>query len=314
MVRLMMSEAATYRSPSELIIDPAWPGRTVANDWHVLRSVDEVEAGINCQTVLLDVPIVFNVTRSREVSAWVNTGGKSRASSSASSRLKTCVRYGYIWVSLGNPIQDFFEIPEYHESDRRNIHAATIRVKVSAPRAVENFLDLGHFPFVHPGSLGEEPYTEVKDYDAAILEETNEVLAQKCRAWQPTAMLTATEGYEVEYVYRVPHPYCAILYKANATDMDRMDVIALFVQPVGEEECNANMLLSVIDDQSSNTEIRSFQQMIFAQDKPILENQLPKRLPLDLRAETSVRSDATSTAYRRWLHKRDVRFGTIPQS
>ena len=211
-------------------------------------------------------------------------------------------------------MQNIFEIPEYYEPDRRNIHAATIRVKVSAPRVIENFLDLAHFPFVHPGSLGEEPYTEIKDYDVDILEESNEVLAQKCRVWQPNSMPTATEGYEVEYVYRVPHPYCAILYKANAIDKNRMDVISLFVQPVGEEECNANMLLTIIDDQNSNTEIRSFQQMIFAQDKPILENQVPKRLPLDLRTETSVRCDATSTAYRRWLQKRDVRFGTIPQS
>ena len=309
-----MAEASTYQSPSELIMDSAWPGRTVADDWQVLRSIDEVEADVNYETVLLDIPIGFNVTGSREVRAWINTGCENRTSSSASNRLKTCVRYGYIWVSLGNPIRDFFEIPEYHEPDRRNIHAATIRVKVSAPRAIENFLDLAHFPFVHPGSLGEEPYTEIKDYEVAILEETNEVLAQKCRVWQPISMPTAKEGYEVEYVYRVPHPYCAILYKANAADVDRMDVIALFIQPVGEEESNANMLLSVIDDQNSDTQIRSFQQMIFAQDKPILENQVPKRLPLDLRAETSVRCDATSTAYRRWLQKRDVRFGTIPQS
>ena len=314
MVRPKMAEASTYQSPSELIMDSAWPGRTVADDWQVLRSIDEVEANVNYQTVLLDIPIGFNVTGSREVRAWINTGCEYRTSSSASNRLKTCVRYRYIWVSLGNPIHDFFEIPEYHEPDRRNIHAATIRVKVSAPRAIENFLDLAHFPFVHPGSLGEEPYTEIKDYEVAILEETNEVLAQKCRVWQPISMPTAKEGYEVEYVYRVPHPYCAILYKANAADVDRMDVIALFIQPVGEEESNANMLLSVIDDQNSDTQIRSFQQMIFAQDKPILENQVPKRLPLDLRAETSVRCDATSTAYRRWLHKRDVRFGTIPQS
>jgi len=314
MARPEMTEASRYQSPSELVMDPAWPGRTVADDWQVLRSIDEVEADVNYQTVLLDIPIGFNVTGLREVRAWINTDRENRTSSSASNRLKTCVRYGYIWVSLGNPIRDFFEIPEYHEPDRRNIHAATIRIKVSAPRAIENFLDLAHFPFVHPGSLGEEPYTEIKDYDVAVLEESNEVLAQKCRVWQPISMPTATEGYEVEYIYRVPHPYCAILYKANAADMNRMDVIALFIQPVGEEESNANMLLSVIDDHSSKTEIRSFQQMIFAQDKPILENQVPKRLPLDLRAETSVRCDATSTAYRRWLHKRDVRFGTIPQS
>ena len=276
--------------------------------------IDEVEADVNYQTVLLDVPITFNVTESREVRAWIDIGCGSQTSSSASVRLKTCVHYRYIWVSLGQPMQNFFEIPEYHERDRRNIHAATIRVKVSAPRVIENFLDLAHFPFVHPGSLGEEPYTEIKDYDVDILEESDEVLARKCRVWQPNSMPTATEGYEVEYVYRVPHPYCAILYKANAIVMNRMDVISLFVQPVGEEECNANMLLTIIDDQNSNTAIRSFQQMIFAQDKPILENQVPKRLPLDLRAETSVRCDATSTAYRRWLHKRDVRFGTIPQS
>jgi phenylpropionate dioxygenase-like ring-hydroxylating dioxygenase large terminal subunit len=309
-----MVESSVDQLPSQLIDDPTWRGKTVADDWHVLRNLNEVEFNIDYETVLLDIPITFNVKGSIEVHAWVNNGSGNRMSGSVSVRLKTCVQYGYIWVSLGQPIQNFFEMPEYYEPDRRNIHAATIRVKVSAPRAIENFLDLAHFPFVHPGSLGEEPYTEIKDYDVDILEESNEVLAQQCRVWQPNSMPTATEGYEVEYVYRVPHPYCAILYKANAIDMNRMDVISLFVQPVGEEECNANMLLTIIDDQNSNTAIRSFQQMIFAQDKPILENQVPKRLPLDLRAETSVRCDATSTAYRRWLHKRDVRFGTISRS
>lgn len=308
-----MVESSVDQLPSRLVDDPAWSGRTVVDDWQVVGSLDQIEVGINYQTVLLDVPITFNVTGSREVRAWINTGCGSQTSSSASVRLKTCVQYRYIWVSLGQPMQNIFEIPEYYEPDRRNIHAATIRVKVSAPRAIENFLDLAHFPFVHPGSLGEEPFTEVKDYDAVILEESNEVLAKKCCFWQPNAMPTATEGYEVEYVYRVPHPYCAILYKANAIDMNRMDIVSIFVQPVSEEECNANMFLAMIDDQNSDTVIRSFQLQIFAQDKPILENQVPKRLPLDLRAEMSVRCDALSTTYRRWLHKRDVRFGTIPQ-
>ena len=313
MVRPKMVESSVGQMPSQLIDDPAWPGKTVVDDWQVLRSLDEIEVDVNYQTVLLDVPITFNVTESREVRAWIDIGCGGYASGSTSAGLKTCIQYGYIWVSLGQPIQNFFEIPEYYELDRRNIHAATIRVKVSAPRVVENFLALAHFPFVHPGSLGEEPFTEIKDYDAVILEESNEVLAQRCRVWQPNPMPTATEGYDVEYVYRVPHPYCAILYKANAIDMHRMDVISIFVQPVSAEECNANMLLTIIDDQNSDTEIRSFQQMIFGQDKPILENQVPKRLPLDLRAEMSVRCDVLSTAYRRWLHKRDVRFGTVPQ-
>ncbi len=313
MVRPKMVEASGDHLPSQLMDDSTWPGKTVANDWHVLRNLDEVEFNTDYDTVLLDIPISFNVKESGEVCAWIRADSGGRIPGTEPTRITGCVQYGYIWASLGQSVQSFFELPEYDEPDRRNIHAATIRVKVSAPRAVENFLDLAHFPFVHPGSLGEEPFTEIKDYDVVILEESNEVLAQKCRVWQPNPMPTSTEGYEVDYVYRVPHPYCAILYKVNAIDMDRMDVISIFAQPVGEEECNANMLLTIIDDQNSDAAIRSFQQMIFAQDKPILENQVPKRLPLDLRAEMSVRCDALSTAYRRWLHKRDVRFGTIPQ-
>ncbi len=41
-------------------------------------------------------------------------------------------------------------------------------MNVSAPRAVENFLDMGNFPFVHDGLLGSEPRTEVADYKVAV--------------------------------------------------------------------------------------------------------------------------------------------------
>jgi len=58
--------------------------------------------------------------------------------------------------------------------------------------------------------------------------------------------------------------------------------------------------------------VRWFMQLIFAQDKPILENQMPKRLPLDPRAETPIRADASSVYYRRWLRERSVTYGAIP--
>jgi phenylpropionate dioxygenase-like ring-hydroxylating dioxygenase large terminal subunit len=72
------------------------------------------------------------------------------------------------------------------------------------------------------------------------------------------------------------------------------------------------MLLSILDDTSTDTAIRGYQQLIFSQDKPILENQLPKRLPLSLRAELSAKADASSSAYRRWLGECGVRYGVIP--
>ena len=274
---------------------------TTLNAWHIVGALDEIPIGVERASRLLGRPIA--ILRRDPETVGVSQGG---------SALPVLNRYGYVWTSLGAPPPRLFEIPEYFEADRRNINAATFGVHVSAPRAIENFLDMGHFPFVHTGYLGEEPFTEVKDYDVEIVENPSEILATRCRFYQPRPSPTATEGFDVEYVYRVPHPFCSVLYKSNTTDPARMDVIALFLQPLDEEHVNANMLLSVLDDISDNGQIRRFQQTIFGQDKPILENQFPKRLPLDPRVETPIRADKSSIAYRRWLRSRGITYGTIP--
>ena len=68
----------------------------------------------------------------------------------------------------------------------------------------------------------------------------------------------------------------------------------------------------MLDDEHEDKEIRNFQQSIFGQDKPILENQYPKRLPLDPRAETPIRADKSAVAYRRWLSCKGITYGVLP--
>ncbi len=271
------------------------------DEWHVVAAVESLPVGVPALTTLLGTTL--SLTRPAQ--------GRVVVSMPGGETLQTIERFGYLWTTLGSPLRDLFEIAEVAESDRRNLHAASLGVHVSAPRAIENFLDLGHFPFVHPGLLGAEPYTEVKPYDVTVTFEGG-VEATRCRFYQPRSAAFATEGLEVEYVYRVPHPYCSVLYKRNPVLEGRMDVIALFCQPVSEERIRAHLFVSVLDYVSSDAQIRNFQQTIFAQDKPILENQQPKRLPLDPHAELPTRADASSLAYRRWLRDRDVRYGTIP--
>jgi phenylpropionate dioxygenase-like ring-hydroxylating dioxygenase large terminal subunit len=72
------------------------------------------------------------------------------------------------------------------------------------------------------------------------------------------------------------------------------------------------MMLCVLDEENEDKVIKRFQQTIFGQDKPILENQFPKRLPLDPRAETPIRADKSAIAYRRWLSQKGVTYGVIP--
>ena len=74
----------------------------------------------------------------------------------------------------------------------------------------------------------------------------------------------------VGYTYRVPHPYCTLLYKTSPLDESRMDVIGLFVRSVAPDRIEAHMILSVIDASNTDSFIRRFQQSSIAQDKPIL--------------------------------------------
>lgn len=169
---------------------------------------------------------------------------------------------------------------------------------------------MGHFPFVHTGWLGEEPHTEVASYEVELTED-DEIIATECFFYQPVASPTSTGGIDVEYKYSVYRPYVVSLYKTNVKYDDRMDYIVLFIQPVDEENCVVHSSLCFIKDGLTAASVRWFMQLIFAQDKPILENQIPRRLPLDPRAETPIRVDKVAILYRRWLRDHAVTYGAI---
>ena len=101
-----------------------------------------------------------------------------------------------------------------------------------------------------------------------------------------------------------------VLYKTCPNAADRWDVICLFVQPMDPDQCRAHPMMFLIDDRSELAELQRFQQLIFMQDRIILENQRPRLLPLDPRAEIPTRADGSSVGYRRWLKELGVTYGT----
>jgi len=275
--------------------------RELLNDWHIVADQESLAQDMPFPTRLLGVDLVVHRRAGSIEVIRADTGAA----------LKSADRYGFVWACLDKPWRDIVYIPEANEADRHLVSGGSIAVKVSGLRAVENFLDMGHFPFVHTGWLGEEPHTEVAPYNVEITAQ-DEVLATECKFYQPIASPTAKEGFVVEYIYKVIRPYTVALYKSNPIQKHRLDVITLFVQPVDEENCIAHPYLCYLKEGMEAATVRSFMQLIFAQDKPILENQVPRRLPLDPRAETPIRADAVSVSYRRWLRDRSVTYGAIP--
>lgn len=290
--------------------------RVVLDLWHPVGATAEIARDTVHHTTLLERRIAFALDAQGNATAWLpspsDRSGDAFIAADVTDPLPAITRYGYLWTSLGNPPAELFAIPEYDEADRRNLNGMSIGVHVSAPRAIENFLDMGHFPYVHTDILGAEPHTEVKEYDVEISVDRDEILATRCRFFQPKSSAASTEGADIDYVYRVPHPFCSVLYKSSMVDTSRLDVIAVFLQPVDQEHVHAHMLVSVLDDVNDDNALRNFQQLIFAQDQPILENQFPKRLPLDPRAETPIRADKSAIAYRRWLSQKGMTYGVIP--
>jgi phenylpropionate dioxygenase-like ring-hydroxylating dioxygenase large terminal subunit len=217
--------------------------------------------------------------------------------------------YGLVWTTLGKPERDLFTLPEAADPDRRSVYCGSITVRASGLRLIENFLDLAHFPYVHTDILGAEDHPEVAKYEVEHRKDVDELWATKCEFFQPRAAASSAGGQISRYMYRVVSPFNVMLYKTPPSAPNRWDVIALFVQPVAPALSIAHMLMLVIDSASTDAELVAFQQMIFLQDKIVLENQRPLLLPLQPGRESPTRADLSSVLYRRWLKGKALSFG-----
>ncbi|HZO26875.1 MAG TPA: aromatic ring-hydroxylating dioxygenase subunit alpha [Chloroflexota bacterium] len=214
-------------------------------------------------------------------------------------------RYGMIWVSLGEPAQDVPAFPEWDRTEYRKLLCGPYPVNASGPRIVENFLDVGHFPFVHENILGTRERPEIEEYEAEIGPEG--VVAPSVRVYQPDPYGTGV-GDTVSYIYRVPRPLTAYLEKES--NGPRFSIL-LMILPHETVKCTAWMIMAMnYGHEIPAQELIAWQDTIFAQDQPILESQRPELLPLDLQAELHLRSDRAALAYRTWLRQLGVTFGT----
>ena len=274
------------------------------NDWYAIATASELTVR-PVTTRLLGQDIEYRISESGSplVREILDDGARGLA-------LPVQVRYGCLFTSLGTPVKDIVHIEEAEEEDRRFVPCGWVTMRASGLRVVENFLDMAHFPFVHTDILGSEPHTEVPTYQSEIRRDVDEVWATNCTFFQPRIAATEDKGDFVHLTYRVPSPFVVMLYRVCPTSPNRLDAIALFIQPMEEGLCRAQPVMYLVDSVSSHKSLLNFEQVIFLQDRIIVENQRPLLLPLEPRAEIPTRADSSSIAYRRWLKEKGVRFGT----
>lgn len=216
--------------------------------------------------------------------------------------------HGLLWVApVGVPDEAPYAPAALAGLPARQLICGPYDVATSVPRVVENFLDTAHFGLVHEGFLGERLQLAVPDYRVAA-DAHGRPGVPAYRAWQPRASSAVRGGAWVDYRYQVLGPAAALLTKTVDGEVPP-EAYALWACALGAEHCRVWFTLWTGDTSRSDDELRQFQDTIFAQDRPVLESQRPKRLPLP-EHERHAAADRLSLAYRRWLMAQNLLWGT----
>lgn len=276
--------------------------RVALDQWYAIATLGEFDQR-PVRTRLLGQDLIY----------WQGPDGPDVREFGADGRLgaplPVCQRYACLWTTLGAPAAEIFELPEAGEPERRTVICGWVTLRASGLRLVENFLDMAHFPYIHTGVLGAEPYTEVPQYSSEIRRDVDEVWATNCQFYQPQIVVNGPGGM-VQLTYRVTSPFVVMLYRVCPSSPNRLDVIVMFIQPMEECLCRAQPVMYLVDDKAPHADLLKFEQTIFLQDRIIVENQRPVLLPLEPRSEIPTRADLSSITYRRWLKEKGIRFGT----
>ncbi len=214
---------------------------------------------------------------------------------------------GMIWVNLSDDPAPLPMLNEHEEPGFVAYPSGGYPLSASAPRAVENFLDIAHVPFVHDGYLAIRDRPEIGDY--TVHESDDGIFAENIVYYQPDP---DGRGMPGDYVYDfgVLAPL-TVYFRKYMNEPGARYVMVYNVRPVSETECVAYM--GTVMNYATDTpyqQVADFQDIIVSQDKPMTESQRPELLPLDLAEELHLKSDKLAIAYRRYLRKLGLSFGT----
>lgn len=212
---------------------------------------------------------------------------------------ETTVQHGLVWVCLGTPRAAVPPFPEGDDERFAVTRYPPFHWQASAARAIENFVDAAHFPWLHEGILGSRDHPEVPEFD---VERHGDEL-RYAFADLPNPMHPEPH----RRVYRLHRPFTIHQRKERTGG----GVEASFDAVCPHDATSSTQFLLVARDfplsEGERAERYATDLLIMEQDRPVVEAQRPAELPLDLAAELHVRGpDSVSVAYRRLLAELDV--------
>jgi phenylpropionate dioxygenase-like ring-hydroxylating dioxygenase large terminal subunit len=211
-------------------------------------------------------------------------------------------RYGLVWVALEEPRWPVPEVPELEDDAWAVVSAGPYRWRCDAARQVENFTDFGHFPWVHPGLLGDPdrpvvPRHEVRTEGHVLHYSIVRPEAPNSEDF-PVFGNEQTSPPERRSRYELHLPYTIALWLDWGGERGMVYFFA--GQPEAADRCTGYVVIGRNYNFGQPAQvIQEFENTIFGQDQLIVESQQPERVPFDLAAELHLKFDAVAVAYRK---------------
>lgn len=223
-------------------------------------------------------------------------------------------RYGLLWVALQEPRWPLPEIPELESPDTwQLVPCGPYRWRSDASRQLENFTDFGHFPWVHPGLLGDPERPVVPHHSVAT--DGHILRYEIVRPEAPNSDEFPVFANEQSTVperhsrYQVHLPYTLVLRLGWGGERGMVYFFAS--QPVSEEACSGYLVIGRNYDREQPIEVlQDFEDTIFEQDRHVVESQRPEKVPFDLADEMHLKFDAVAVAYRRAMREQGLAAST----
>lgn len=214
-------------------------------------------------------------------------------------------RYGLVWLCVGMARAGIPELPEAEDPSFTIMHELMEVWSTSAPRVIDNALDLAHVAWTHRNTIGDSSAPKFESYE--INREGLKLTSRVSYRARLTEALKANTGLTGDYTIRFtnaelvqPFVYKDVMEYENGL----RHVLFKTATPVDDRHTLFCQFIARNDSPDSEMQARiiALDRRIQNEDRELLNNIRPE-FPLDTRTELHSKADRMTVEYRKILAK-----------
>jgi phenylpropionate dioxygenase-like ring-hydroxylating dioxygenase large terminal subunit len=212
-------------------------------------------------------------------------------------------RYGFVWVCPGMPRANIPELPEAEDPSFTVIYEILELWDASAPRVIDNALDISHVAWTHKNSIGDSSAPRVNDM--TVTRDGHHLKSRVSYRAKVSEALRRSTGIQSEYTERVTNSELVqpfVFKDVMEYETGMKHVLMKVATPVDDTHTMFCQFIARNDDPDEEKQagIVALDRQIQDEDKELLQCIRPE-FPLEIQTEMHTRTDRMTVEFRKIL-------------